>query len=73
MPGRRATFDLAGAHNEHLASALIGRLSAPVPVPREADFGIDLFCQLFAPGGEKSLGVDELLDEAGSAGSLTAE
>lgn len=43
-----------------MAAHLIGKLAAPVRVPREHDFGIDFFCQLYSTGGAKSVGSDEL-------------
>jgi len=60
MPGRRADFDISGGQNETAAKDLIGRLSAPIQVPREGDFGIDFFCQLFKTGGAKSTDVNDL-------------
>lgn len=60
MPGRRAEFDIEGAKREIVAQDLIGRVSAPVKVPREMDFGIDYFCQLFGTGGARSISVEDL-------------
>jgi hypothetical protein len=60
MTGKQAGFAVLGAQNETVACDLIGRLCAPVKVPREHDFGVDFFCQLYTPGGGKSVGVDEL-------------
>lgn len=50
MTGKQAKFAVRGAQNEAMASALIGHLCAPSQVPREHDFGIDFFCQLYSFG-----------------------
>lgn len=51
MPGRRHKMDSTGARYQDFAKAVLGSLAAVVEVPREHDFGIDLFCQLLKPAG----------------------
>jgi hypothetical protein len=60
MTGKQANFAVAGAQNEAVAQDLIGRLSAPVRVPREHDFGVDFFCQLYTPDGTKSVAITDV-------------
>jgi len=60
MPGKQARFVALDAQNEADAQSLIGRLAAPVKIPREHDFGIDFFCQLYAEAGATSVTVDEV-------------
>jgi hypothetical protein len=60
VTGKQTGFGVRGAQNEAVACDLIGRLSAPVKVPREHDFGADFFCQLYAPGEGTSVGVSEI-------------
>ncbi len=60
MTGKQANFGVLGAQNEAVAHDLIGRLSAPVKVPREHDFGADYFCQLYTTEGTASVGTDQL-------------
>ena len=60
MPGKQPAFAVLGVQNETDAQSLVGRLSAPVKVPREHDFGIDFFCQLYTPMGTKSVSVDDV-------------
>lgn len=55
MTGRQGDVAVEGSQNESLAAYLLGHLCAPVKVPREHDFGIDYFCQLYAPGGRRSV------------------
>lgn len=50
MTGKQANFAVRGAQNEALVRELIGHLCAPSQVPREHDFGIDYFCQLYSFG-----------------------
>lgn len=51
VPGRRHKMDSTGARYQDFAKAVLGSLAAVVEVPREHDFGIDLFCQLLKPAG----------------------
>ncbi len=60
MTGIQAEFAIAGAQNEADVQSLIGRLSAPVKVPREHDFGIDFFCQLYGDTQRKSVSVTDV-------------
>jgi hypothetical protein len=60
MSGKQAEFVALGAQNEADAHSLIGRLCAPVKVPREHDFGVDFFCQLYTRAGTKSVTVDDI-------------
>jgi hypothetical protein len=60
MTGRQAKVAVEGSQGETLAAYLLGFLSAPVKVPREHDFGIDYFCQLYVPGGARSVDSSDL-------------
>ena len=60
MPGKQPEFAVTGAQNETDTLSLIGRLSAPVKVPREHDFGIDFFCQLYVPTAPRSISVTDV-------------
>jgi len=60
MPGKQASFAVAGAQNEVVAEDLIGRLAAPVRVPRQHDFGVDFYCQLYMPNETRSVSVTEV-------------
>jgi hypothetical protein len=72
VTGRQADVSVIGSQNETLAAYLIGGLAGPVKVPREHDFGIDFFCQLYSQGGAKSVGSDELfaMQVKGGTGGL---
>lgn len=60
MTGRQAKVAVRGGQNENAAAHLINKLAGPIKVPREQDFGIDFFCQLYAHGGARSVYSDEL-------------
>ena len=60
MTGRQAKVAVQGSRNENLAAHLIDKLAGPIKVPREHDFGIDFFCQLYSEGGARSVDSDEL-------------
>lgn len=60
MTGKQASFAVGGAQNESVAEDLIGRLSAPVKVPRPHDFGVDFFCQLYTPDEARSVSISDV-------------
>ncbi len=60
MTGKQASFAVVGAQNESVAEDLIGRLSAPVKVPRPHDFGVDFFCQLYLPDQARSVSISDV-------------
>lgn len=72
MPGIQPEFAVVGAQNEAHVQSLIGLLSAPVQVPRQHDFGIDFFCQLYGDTVQKSVSVTDVfsLQAKGTTGEL---
>ena len=60
MTGIQPAFAVVGAQNEAHVQSLIGHLSAPVKVPREHDFGIDFFCQLYGDTVQKRVSVADV-------------
>lgn len=43
MPGQQLNIQATGAGYESFAEAVLGRIAAMVPVPREQDFGLDFY------------------------------
>src|SRR6185436_858017 len=55
-------MDSIGASYEEVAKLLLGRITSVIAVPRERDFGIDLYCQSRAPLGN---GLETVTDICG--------
>jgi hypothetical protein len=60
MTGQRHKMDAIGSNYQDFVKTVLGRIAVSVDVPRQHDYGIDLYCQLLKESGPTTQTVTEL-------------